>query len=120
MFIAAGYAEQSGHGVPTIVNKYGRDVFSFDDGMIKVTIPLAFDRNDVVARKNAIKQKNGLTKNQKTVYEILSEDGRKSLQEVADETGLSLAGVKKICLKLQECGILEREGSKKDGYWITK
>ena len=39
---------------------------------------------------------------------------------VADETGLSLAGVKKICLKLQECGILEREGSKKDGYWITK
>lgn len=120
VFIAAGYAEQSGHGVPTIVNKYGRDVFSFDDGMIKVTIPLAFDRNDVVARKNAIKQKNGLTKNQKTVYEILSEDGRKSLQEVADETGLSLAGVKKICLKLQECGILEREGSKKDGYWITK
>ena len=70
VFIAAGYAEQSGHGVPTIVNKYGRDVFSFDDGMIKVTIPLAFDRNDVVARKNAIKQKNGLTKNQKTVYEI--------------------------------------------------
>lgn len=120
VFIAAGYAEQSGHGVPTIVNKYGRDVFSFDDGMIKVTIPLAFDRNDVVARKNAIKQKKGLTKNQKTVYEILSEDGRKSLQEVADETGLSLAGVKKICLKLQECGILEREGSKKDGYWITK
>ena len=81
---------------------------------------LAFDRNDVVARKNAIKQKNDLTKNQKTVYEILSEDGRKSLKEVADETGLSLAGVKKICLKLQECGILEREGSKKDGYWITK
>lgn len=120
VFIAAGYAEQSGHGVPTIVNKYGRDIFSFEDAMIKVSIPLAFDRDDVAERKNAIKQKKSLTKNQKAVYEILSKDGNKLLQEVADELGLSLAGVKKICLKLQEYGILERVGSKKDGYWLTK
>ena len=61
-----------------------------------------------------------LTKNQKAVYEILTEDGKKSLQEVADEAGISLAGVKKICLKLQEYGVLERVGSKKDGFWVTK
>ena len=120
VFIAAGYAEQSGHGVPTIVSKYGREIFSFEDGMVKVSIPLEFDRGDVVERKNIIKQKRGLTKNQKAVYEILTEDGKKSLQEVADEVGLSLAGVKKICLKLQEYGVLERVGSKKDGFWVTK
>ena len=120
VFIAAGYAEQSGHGVPTIVSKYGREIFSFEDGMVKVSIPLEFDRGDVVERKNIIKQKRGLTKNQKAVYEILTEDGKKSLQEVADEAGLSLAGVKKICLKLQEYGVLERVGSKKDGFWVTK
>jgi len=120
IFIATGYAEQSGHGVPTIVGKYGRDVFSFEDGMVKVSIPLAFERDDVAKRKNAIKQKRALTENQKAVYKVLFADGSKSLQEVADETGLSLAGVKKICLKLQEYGILKREGSKKDGYWITK
>ena len=62
----------------------------------------------------------GLTKKQKAVYEIVTEDGKKSLQEVADEAGLSLAGVKKICLKLQEYGVLERVGSKKDGFWVTK
>lgn len=42
------------------------------------------------------------------------------MQEVADESGLSPAGVKKICLKLQEYGILERSGSKKDEVWIAK
>jgi len=38
IFIAAGYAEQRGHGVPTIVSRYGKDVFSFADGMVTVTI----------------------------------------------------------------------------------
>lgn len=120
VFMAAGYAEQSGHGVPTIVDKYGRDIFSFDDGMVKVSIPLAFERAEVVERKNILRIKSKLTKNQKNVYELLSNDGRKSLQEVADEAGLSLSGVKKICIKLQEFGILERTGSKRDGYWKAK
>ena len=35
VFMAAGYAEQSGHDIPTIIEKYGRDVFSLDDGMGK-------------------------------------------------------------------------------------
>ena len=120
VFIAAGYAEQSGHGVPTIVDRYGRGVFSFEDGMVKVTIPLEFERNEVQERKNAERQRKGLTRNQKKIYDILFEDGKKSLQEVADEAGLSLAGVKKICRKLQEYGVLERVGSKKDGFWVTK
>jgi len=46
IFMVAKYAEQSGHGVPTIVEKYGRRAFSFDNGMIKVTIPLAFEREE--------------------------------------------------------------------------
>lgn len=120
IFMAAGYAEQSGHGIPTIVEKYGRDIFSFEDGMVKVTIPFAFDRVEVIARKNANRQRQGLTPNQKKVYSILLKDGSKSLQEVAEESGLSLAGVKKTCLKLRESGLLERSGSKKNGYWIAK
>ncbi len=52
IFMACGYAEQTGHGIPTIVEKYGRNAFSFDDGMLKVTIPLAFARPDVVARES--------------------------------------------------------------------
>ena len=43
-----------------------------------------------------------------------------NLQEGADAVGLSLGGVKKICAKLQEYGLLERKGSKRDGMWVTR
>ena len=120
VFMAAHYSEQSGHGIPTIVEKYGRDVFSFDDGMLKVTLPLAFERPEVAIRKGIALQKKKLTSSQKLVYNAMSEDGRLSLQQVAEQTGLSVGGVKKICLKLQEYGLLERKGSRRNGIWSTK
>ena len=120
IFMAAGYAEQSGHGIPTIVNRYGKDVFSFDDGMLKVTIPLSFERIEVAQRKEMTLRKNGLTTNQKEVYETLKTNNRISLKDVSTITGLSLSGVKKICEKLQEYNLLKREGSKKDGLWLVR
>ena len=120
IFMAAKYAEQSGHGIPTIVEKYGRDVFSFDDGMLKVTIPLAFERPEVVNRKRIALNKSGLNENQKIIVDILSKDGRLTIKEVAEKTGISVPGVQKICSKLQEYGIIERNGSKRDGRWVVK
>ena len=122
IFMACGYAEQTGHGIPTIVEKYGRNAFSFDDGMLKVTIPLAFARPDVVAREsvNLLENISNLTENQRKVYEALKEDGKKSLKEIAELTGLSLPGVKKICSMLQKYKLVERLGSKKTGEWIVK
>lgn len=120
IFMATKYAEQSGHGIPTIVERYGRDVFSFDDGMLKVTLPLAFERSNVTVRKRKALLKTGLTENQKRVLDILSEEGTLTLQSVSEKTGISLAGVKKICSKLQEFGLLERIGAKRNGRWIVK
>ena len=120
IFIVAKYAEQSGHGVPTIVERYGREVFSFDDGMVKVSIPLSFEREEVLNRKELEFQRNNISENQKAVYDYLSRNPSASLQQAADDTGLSLGGVKKICSKLQEYGLLERDGSKRDGIWRTK
>ena len=88
--------------------------------MVKVCLPLAFERPEVTARKGILLQKKGLTESQRVVYDALADDGRRSLQEGANRTGLSFGGVKKICAKLQEYGILERRGSKRDGIWITK
>ena len=39
---------------------------------------------------------------------------------VAEKTGISVPGVQKICSKLQEYGIIERNGSKRDGRWVVK
>ena len=54
------------------------------------------------------------------MYDYLFGHPEDSLQDVADSTGLSLAGVKKICQKLQEYGLPEREGAKKNGSWKIK
>ena len=120
IFIASKYAEQTGHGVPTIVEKYGREVFSFDDGMVKVSIPLAYDREEVVERKKLVSLNKKLTKNQKKILSFLKNNPKATLQEVASGSELSLSGVKKICSKLCEIGALERKGAKKDGRWIIR
>ena len=111
---------KDGGGVPVIVARYGREAFSFKSGILKVTIPLAFERYDVEMRKSGESGPPRLTTGQRQVYDALAENGLLSLSEVAEITGLSVAGVKKICARLRECGLLNREGSKKTGRWITK
>lgn len=34
------YIEQTGHGVPLIVSRYGKDVFGITENFVTVTIPL--------------------------------------------------------------------------------
>ena len=88
--------------------------------MKPIVLRLAYDREEVLERKNMISQKKGLTKGQKQVLEYLKRNPLATLQDTASDCGLSLGGVKKICLKLQEIGMLARNGSKRDGRWIVK
>ena len=55
-----------------------------------------------------------------TEGDYLKNNPMATLQEAASGCELSLGGVKKICSKLQEIGVLGREGSKRDGRWIVK
>ncbi|MCQ2914707.1 MAG: putative DNA binding domain-containing protein [Alphaproteobacteria bacterium] len=119
IFIANRFAEQSVHGVPIIVSKYGKTSFEFNDGILKVIIPFAFERESVKVRKNLEKAQSKLTKNQKDVYECLKKNQKIKLIDVSKELGLSLAGVKKIVQKLQQLEMIEHTGSKKDGLWKT-
>ena len=42
IFLSMNLVAHTGHGVPTIVNKYGEEAFEIEDNYIKCTIP--FDR----------------------------------------------------------------------------
>ena len=120
IFNSAKFSEQSGHGVPKIVNSYSKDAFSFNDGTVKVTIKFSFVPDFVKFRIAKTNKLESLTINQKNVYYFLKENATITLQEIADSLKISLAGVKKIVLKLQELDLLERKGSKKDGFWVIK
>ena len=39
IFVRLGIVEHTGHGVPTIISKYGKEAFEVSDNYIKVVIP---------------------------------------------------------------------------------
>ena len=122
IFIACDFSEQSGHGIPEIVKNYGRDAFSFNDGMIIVTLPFSFEPDIVSIRKEKEKKQETLrlTDNQSKVLKYLESHRYHHLQEVATACDLSLGGVKKIVTKLQEAELITRGGTKKFPEWIVK
>ena len=122
IFITCDFSEQSGHGIPEIVKNYGREAFSFEDGMVIVTLPFNFEPEIVTIRKEKEKrqEKTRLTDNQIQVLRYLKNHRKAHLQEVADECNLSLGGVKKIVLKLQELEVLVRNGTKQNPEWLVK
>ena len=120
IFIACNHSEQSGHGVPEIVRNYGKKAFSFENGMLTVTIPFNYEPEIVTIRKAGEKAAKRITKNQRNVMLYLQEHRTAYLQEVADACGLSIGGVKKIVAKLQADGFIEREGTRKNPQWFLK
>ncbi|MBR2836081.1 MAG: hypothetical protein IKE43_10310 [Coriobacteriales bacterium] len=120
IFITCDFSEQSGHGIPQIVKMYGREVFSFRDGLLIVTLPFGYEPDYVKARLTRTTIQNSLTKNQQAVIHYLSDHPYASLNETAAACSLSLGGVKKIVGKLQEMQLLERKGSKNKSTWVIR
>ena len=119
IFNSAEYAEQTGHGVPTILNKYGKRAFKISDNYLTVTIPFAFKPTwAFVAEKES--ESMVLSKGQKAILEALKANPRLTGSELAKAASLSVSTIKKSMVKLQELGLIERFGSKRYGYWILK
>lgn len=120
VFIITGFAEQSGHGVPIIVSEYGRDAFSFDDNMLKVSIRFFYEPDQVTGRKEHERKMLSLTKSQEKIINFVRENPEATQFDIANSTGLGLSSVKKNMRILQEIGLLERSGSKKIGIWVIR
>lgn len=119
VFNSAEYAEQTGHGVPTILSKYGKDAFKISDNYLTVSIPFAFKPAWALA---AEKQNELMILNasQKAILEALKKNPRLTGDELAKAVGFSVSTIKKSTAKLQEMGLIERSGSRRFGYWIVK
>lgn len=119
IFVSLGYSEQSGHGVPIIVEKYGKEAFKMSSGTITVTIPYAYEPDYVVGRKAKESIIDRLTENQRKVLYYLVDNPYATQAQISSELEISIQGVKKIVARLQEHRLLSREGSKKDGRWLV-
>ncbi len=119
IFNAAEYAEQTGHGVPTILAKYGKEAFKISDNYLTVTIPFAFKPTWAFAAEKQ-SESRVLSDGQKAILEVLKAHPSLTGDELAKAASLSLSTVKKSMVKLQKLGLIERSGSKRNGYWVIK
>ena len=70
MFLKLGIAEHTGHGIPKIIGKYGKEAFGMHDTYINVVIPF---NKDIVSQMSGGKNNgknlfnNDITENEKRV-----------------------------------------------------
>ena len=118
IMVQLDYIEQTGHGVPLIVSRYGREVFDISENFITVTIPLNHRRN--VENSYAQTTIRAIDSSDGKILELMKENSNISVSEISRLVGLGTTTVTKRIHRLKEEGIVERKGSKKTGQWIVK
>ena len=122
IFLSMGLTEHTGHGIPTIVKKYGEEVFEIEDNYIRCTIP--FDEEVLGKSKNENVGLNvglnvALNKTEKKVVSLLIEDSEYTSDELAAKIGVTKRTIERAFISLQNKKVIERIGSKRDGSWIV-
>lgn len=122
IFLNMGLTEHTGHGIPTIVEKYGKDVFEIGSNYIRCTIPFDQEVIDQTDNKNVgmnVGMNVGLNKTEKKVIELLIEDQSLTSIELSEKIGVTKRTIERAFKSLQEKNMIERIGSKRDGNWIV-
>ncbi len=120
IFLNMGLTEHTGHGVSTIVNKYGSDVFEIKHNYIRCTIPF---NKEVLSKMdyNNVDVSTGLNvtlnKTQKKVLMLLIENPSYTSEELSKIVGVTKRTIERAVNKLQEKEMILRDGSKRDGKW---
>ena len=118
IFLTMGLTEHTGHGIPTIVEKYGKKVFEIESNYIRCIIPFEKEVMAVLTNKN-VGLNVGLNKTEKRVIELLIEEPSYTSADLADKIEVSKRTIERAFKTLQEKNIIERIGSKRDGKWIV-
>ena len=78
-----GLTEHTGQGIPTIIKKYGKEVFEITDNYIKCRIP--YNKNVLEMSRQSVGINVGINKTEKAVLEILISNPKKTAEEMAIE-----------------------------------
>lgn len=118
IFLNMGLTEHTGHGIPTIVAKYGEEVFDITENYIRCVIP--FDKDVAEKSKNVginVGINVGLNKTEKLILAHMIEDATITAEELSQKIGVSKRTIERNITSLQSKGRIERIGSKRGGKW---
>lgn len=123
IFLKLGIVEHTGHGVPKIIEKYGRAAFDIHDTYINVIIP--FNKKVLLSQQNG---KNDGKNDGKNLSDDLRENEKRVLLELIGnpsipydtlvvELSVSRRTISRVFESLVQKGYIERVGTNKKGYW---
>lgn len=114
IFLTMGLTEHTGHGIPTIVKKYGNEVFEIENDYIRCCIPF-----NLKALKNPDKLKVDINNTERKILEYLITKNDYTAEELAKEIGLTKRTIERALKNLQIKRKIERIGSNRSGHWIV-
>ena len=120
IFMLCQIAEQSGHGIPTIVKKYGKEAFDFRGSAIKVTIKYAFNllnSSDNAVENVPVNVGVKMSNSEMQVYNEIKNNVNITAQEISKKLNKTKRTIERIFTSLKEKRIIKRVGSDKTGHW---
>ena len=114
IMVQLDFIEQTGHGVPLIVSKYGRNVFDITENFITVTLPLNVSSKPKAAEITDI----SLTNTQKEVIRLIKKNNTITISELSKTIKVSVTAINNAIKGLRNSGILTRSGARKNGVWV--
>ena len=111
--------EALGFGIRGITKVYDRNIFEFTDNTMYVQLPF---EKEVAENENESRGiSRGISRGSKgKILELIKNDKKISVPEIAEIIGLSIKGVEKNIRQLKQEGILSRTSDTKRGEWIIK
>ena len=111
--------EHTGHGIPVIIEKYGKEVFEITENYILVTIPFDKSVAENFHTNNASynQSDNRLPPAEIAIIEAILRNPKISKQDLATEINKSIRTVERHLAALIKKGYIIRQGSNKTGQW---
>ena len=125
IFLQLHISEKTGRGVPKVIEKYDRSVYSFKENYIVVTIPFRWVNSvgwdlDQVGNELANQEIDVMDPSEKTrvkVLDLLRLNPSITTGELSEILGVSVKGIEWQLKKLHDEKLITRVGSRKNGRW---
>lgn len=124
IFLKLGIVEHTGHGIPRIIEKYGKQAFDIHDSYMNVIIPFNKIVMEQLGREKrnigdnvADKMPEDLTENEKRVILELINNPSIPYDTLVENLNVSRRTISRVFVSLVNKGYIERIGTNKTGYW---
>ena len=116
IFSLVDYTEQSGHGITTIVDHYGKESITLGEYMVTVTIPFAFSPAWVISRY-ATGVSESLSEIESEALYYLESHPSASITELSLQLGVGRTKCVKTISDLKSKGLLVNDGNTRKNEW---